>query len=76
MEYDRIKYLEPNIFKHSMALEACMSGLYDYFESQGLLDKNEPSKGDWQLAGLLHDIDYSGEYKTEHPNKTQEALDK
>lgn len=83
MQIDRQKYLEslksniePNIFNHSLALEACMGGLYDYFDSLDLLDKSEPTKDEWCLAGLLHDVDYSGEYKDEHPNKTQEALNK
>ncbi len=83
MEYqDRQKYveaakkqLEPNVFKHSLALEACMKGLYDYFASQNQL-VNEPAKDDWMLAGLLHDIDYSGEFKPTHPQKTLEALTK
>lgn len=83
MQYDRNRYvealkmnLESNIFNHSLALETCMGGLYDYFDSQDLLETAEPPKEDWLLAGLLHDIDYSGEFKSEHPAKTQEALDK
>lgn len=83
MAYDRQKYLEavkaqlePNIFSHSLALEACMSGIYDYLQSQGLLDSNEPSKEDWLLSGLIHDIDYSGEFKQFHPQKTREVLAK
>lgn len=68
--------LEDNVFKHSLALEACMGGLYDFFQSQGLLDSSEPTKDDWMLAGLLHDIDYSGEFKPTHPQKTLEALAK
>lgn len=83
MAYDRDKYLEavkaqlePNIFSHSLALEACMSGVYDYLQSQGILDSNEPTKEDWLLSGLLHDIDYSGEFKQFHPKKTKEALAK
>lgn len=67
--------LEDNIFKHSLALEACMGGLYDYFASQNLI-VNEPKKDDWMLAGLIHDIDYSGEYKATHPQKTLEVLEK
>lgn len=67
--------LEDNIFKHSLALEACMGGLYDYFFSQNLI-VNEPKKEDWMLAGLIHDIDYSGEYKATHPQKTLEVLEK
>lgn len=68
--------LDEKIFIHSLALQSCMSGLYDYFSSQNLLDSNEPSKEDWLLAGLIHDIDYSDPWKEEHPNKTKEALKK
>lgn len=70
------KQLETNIFYHSLALEACMGSLYDYFQSQNLLSSNDPSKEDWLLAGLIHDIDYSGEFKPDHPKKTVEALAK
>ena len=70
------KQLEPNIYNHSLALEACMGGLYDYFQQNNLLTSNEPSKDDWKLAGLLHDIDFSGEFKPTHPQKTLEALAK
>ncbi|MFA6016894.1 MAG: hypothetical protein WC744_02305 [Patescibacteria group bacterium] len=69
------KQLEPNIFNHSLALEACMGGIYDYFQQNNLL-VNEPSKDDWMLSGLLHDIDFSGEFKPEHPNHTLDALAK
>jgi len=68
--------LDEKIFVHSLALQACMGGLYDYFSSQNLLDSNEPSKEDWLLAGLIHDIDYSEPWKEEHPTKTKEALKK
>lgn len=82
MNTDRQKYLEvlkkqlePNILNHSLALEACMGGLYDYFQ------QNNPSvslgvKEDWMLSGLLHDIDFSGEFKPTHPQKTLEVLSK
>ena len=70
------KQLEPNIFNHSLALEACMGGLFDYFKTNNLLDVNEPIKDDWMLSGLLHDIDFSGEFKPTHPQKTLEALAK
>jgi len=70
------KQLEPNVFNHSLALEACMSGLFDYFKINNLLGVNEPEKDDWMLAGFLHDIDYSGEFKPTHPQKTLEALAK
>ncbi len=83
MKYEREKYLaavkaqvEQNIFYHSLALEACMAGIYDYLQSQNQLATNEPEKNDWTLAGLMHDIDYGGEFKNDHPNKTKEALTK
>ncbi|MFH1838475.1 MAG: phosphohydrolase [Candidatus Kuenenbacteria bacterium] len=83
MIYDRQKYLEalklqlePNIFNHSLAVEACMSGLYDYFRNNDLLSESDPTKDDWTLAGLIHDIDFSGEFKEQHPAKTKEALSK
>lgn len=38
-----------NLIKHSLAVEAVMVELADYFKE----DKNK-----WALAGLLHDIDY------------------
>ncbi len=69
------KQLEPNVFKHSLALEACMGGLYDYFQQVNQLT-NKPTKDEWMLSGLLHDIDYSGEFKPTHPNRTLEALAK
>jgi len=75
--YDAVKsQLETNIFYHSLALETCMAGLYDYFQANNLLTSNDPLKEDWMLAGLLHDIDFSGEFKESHPAKTREALAK
>lgn len=81
--YNRKQYLkvvqsqlEPNIFNHSLALEACMTGVYDYLQSQGQLGADEPSKDEWTLAGLIHDVDYGGEFKAEHPRKTKEVLNK
>lgn len=68
--------LEKNIFYHSLALEACMGGLYDYLKNKNQLSQDEPSRDDWMLAGLIHDIDYSGEFKEFHPLKTKEALAK
>lgn len=80
---DRPKYfnavkanLEDNIFRHSLALEACMLGLYNYFKSNDLLSDNEPTREEWGMAGLIHDIDFAGETKTEHPLKTKEVLAK
>jgi len=68
--------LDEKIFAHSLALEACMGGLYDYFSSNKLLSPDEPSKEDWLIAGLIHDIDYSDPFKEEHPNHTADALKK
>jgi len=68
------KQLDEKIFTHSLALEACMGGLYDYFKAEHLLREDEPTKEDWMLAGLIHDIDYSGDFKQDHPNKTKEVL--
>lgn len=83
MSHDRQKYLkaaeaqlETNIFYHSLALEACLGGIYDYLGSQGQLGEREPKREDWVLAGLVHDIDYAGEFKEQHPLKTKEALAK
>jgi predicted hydrolase (HD superfamily) len=75
--YDAVKMqLEPKIFTHSLELEACMEGLYNYFSENGLLAADEPAVEEWKIAGLTHDIDYSGEYKEEHPGKTQVLFDK
>lgn len=68
--------LEPNIVSHSLALEACMGGIYDYLFQNNLLKSDELPREDWTLAGLIHDIDYAGEFKESHPNKTREALSK
>lgn len=83
MSHNRQKYLdaikaalEPNIFAHSLALESCMAGLYDYLNFQGQLGPADPPRDDWTLAGLIHDIDYGGEFKDQHPHKTKEALAK
>lgn len=68
--------LEKNIYLHSLALESCMGGLYDYFSQNNRITPNDPPKDDWTLAGLIHDIDYSGEFKPDHPHKTVEVLAK
>ena len=70
------KQIEQNIFYHSLAVEACMEGIYEYLVSQNQLEMGEPAKEDWLLAGLIHDIDYGGEFKNEHPFKLKEALQK
>lgn len=83
MNYDRQKFydaiktnLEDNVFRHSLALEACMLGLYDYFKDNNLLSDNEPTREEWGIAGLVHDIDFGGDTKEEHPLKTLEVLKK
>lgn len=82
MQYDREEYanavkseLKKNIYYHSLAVEACMSGLYGYLEEHGQLSDNKLSKDEWALAGLLHDIDYSDKYPSEeHPNNVADVL--
>ena len=83
MPYDRQKYLEAiksqletNIVNHSLALEACMGGIYDYLQSINQLDSAEQARDKWLLAGLIHDIDFGGEFKEIHPQKTIDALAK
>lgn len=83
MIYDRQQFadavktnLEPNIYNHSLALEACMLGLYDYFKENNLLADNEPPREEWGIAGLIHDIDFAGDTKEDHPLKTREVLAK
>lgn len=70
------KTLERNILFHSIALEKCMIGIFEFLEKNGQLTEKDLPKKSWQIAGLLHDIDYAGEFKDQHPNKTKEALDK
>lgn len=70
------KQLEPNIIAHSLAVEACMNGIYEHLEKEGQLSPDDPSKNEWLLAGLIHDLDYGGEFKLEHPFKLQEVLAK
>ena len=83
MNFEHQKYLEAvksqvenNIFLHSLALEACMGGIYDHLKSQGQIGEGEPSREEWLLAGLIHDIDYAEGYKETHPAKTREVLRK
>jgi uncharacterized protein len=68
--------LDSKIYAHSLALSACMAGLYDHFSSQGLLSDTEPDRDSWVIAGLIHDIDYSEAHKDTHPHKTKEILAK
>jgi predicted hydrolase (HD superfamily) len=80
---DRLKFkdavkanLENNIYNHSLAVEACMCGLYDYFSTNKLLDSSEPTREEWGIAGLIHDIDFASDTKEQHPLKTREVLKK
>jgi len=68
--------LEPNIYNHSLSLEACMLGLCDYFQSNGLLSASEPTREEWGISGLIHDIDFAGDTKELHPLRTREVLAK
>lgn len=68
--------LEINIYNHSLSLEACMLGLYDYFKSNNLLNENEPTREEWGISGLIHDIDFAGDTKELHPLRTREVLAK
>ena len=78
MNYNRENYLEAvknkvekNIFFHSLALEACLGGIYDHLKGQGRINENEAPREDWLLAGLIHDVDYFGDYKETHPKNTK-----
>lgn len=78
--YDRdlfikaVQHLELNIYFHSLALEACMGGIYDYLKETNQLKSDELSREDWTIAGLVHDIDYHQDFKNTHPMQTKEAL--
>lgn len=66
--------LETNIYYHSLALEVCMGAIYDYLFENNQINDDEPGRSDWLLAGIIHDIDYFGQYKEDHLNKTEEVL--
>jgi len=68
--------LEPHVYTHSLSVVACMGGLYDYLKSESRLNASEPEREIWELAGLIHDIDYSPGLKETHPLKTLEVLSK
>jgi predicted hydrolase (HD superfamily) len=53
-----------------------MGEIFDFLEYDGKLTENEPPREDWVLAGLIHDIDYAGDFKPDHPKRTKEALAK
>ena len=83
MKQDRQKFynavktnVETNILYHSLALEACMLGIYDFLKLNNQLTTDEPTREEWGIAGLVHDIDYAGETKDQHPLKTLEVLKK
>ncbi len=66
--------IEENILHHCLAVESCMGAIFDYLKTNNQLTEVDLKKEDWLLAGLIHDIDYSGEYKAFHPNRTLEVL--
>jgi len=79
------KIKNQNLIKHSLAVEACMRALAKYF-GEGEEDKSSSSpfaiarenEEKWDLAGLLHDIDYE-ETKADpnlHSLKGAEFLEK
>lgn len=68
--------VEPHVYTHSLSVAACMTGLYDYLASENKLDSSEPDKEIWELAGVVHDIDYCPGMKETHPHKTLEVLAK
>ena len=63
-----------NMKKHGLAVGFAMNALYDYFEQE---DKNpEMKKGDWEIAGILHDADYEITNKSldRHTEETTKKL--
>lgn len=55
------QYLDnPNLIKHSLAVEAAMEAYADYFEIRG------EEREQWKISGLLHDADWE-KYPKEHP---------
>lgn len=63
------KIKEENMIKHSLAVEACLKKLAQYFHE-------DPEK--WGLAGLLHDYDYKEmlNYPEKHGLVAAEELEK
>jgi len=62
------KIKNQNLIKHSLAVEACMEALAEYFNED---------KGKWKLTGLLHDIDYeeTKDSEKEHSLKGAQTLE-
>lgn len=54
----KVRIKNPNMIKHSLAVEAVMKGLAEYFNED--IEK-------WKLAGLMHDVDY--EKTADDPSK-------
>ncbi len=57
-----------NLFKHCLAVEACMRALAERFDQ-------DPDK--WGLAGILHDIDYemTSDNPEQHGTKSMDILE-
>lgn len=58
------KIKNENIIKHMLATEALMGGIYDTLKARGETDLGG-TKGEWMMAGLLHDGDYCEEVPME-----------
>jgi predicted hydrolase (HD superfamily) len=56
---------EPSLFKHAIAVSACMEGMADLFHED---------KDHWAAIGYLHDVDYQ-KYPEEHCHHVHELLD-
>ena len=65
-----------NLRRHMLAVEASMAKYYGYFAENSKL-KNQNSKLDWRLVGLLHDFDWEiHPTLEEHPQKGEAILEK
>ena len=60
--------------KHGFAVGFAMAELYDFFKKGGR--SPEMKKGDWEIAGILHDVDYEITNKSldRHTEETTKKL--
>ena len=66
-----------NMIKHGLAVGFAMGELYDYFQKNNPpADGPEMKKGDWEIAGILHDADYEITNKSldRHTEETTKKL--
>lgn len=63
-----------NLRSHCYAAGAAMGALFDQFEVEAL--KEGTSKEDWEISGMLHDVDYEATEKSleRHTEVTTEKL--